>query len=189
MCVLLSLHRLCPPCPSDPNFSHYQASQNLMQINQGQGVDKRNFVANVLKVELFGPDLTPLSILDLPGIISAANTVKEEEKEGVKQLVVEYMKQSQNIIICVVSAHTDIDHQEILQLALRHAEPQRLVGVLTKCDKVDEPEMVSLECLVLASFACRLIPLFLFLPLRPYKSSNSRILTWRDRNATGLISL
>jgi hypothetical protein len=141
MCVLLSLHRLCPPCPSDPNFSHYQASQNLMQINQGQGVDKRNFVANVLKVELFGPDLTPLSILDLPGIISAANTVKEEEKEGVKQLVVEYMKQSQNIIICVVSAHTDIDHQEILQLALRHAEPQRLVGVLTKCDKVDEPEM------------------------------------------------
>jgi GTP-binding protein EngB required for normal cell division len=117
------------------------ASQNLMQINQGQGVDKRNFVANVLKVELFGPDLTPLSILDLPGIISAANTVKEEEKEGIKQLVVEYMKQPQNIIICVVSAHTDIDHQEILQLALRHAEPQRLVGVLTKCDKVDEPEM------------------------------------------------
>ncbi|KAI9149526.1 Interferon-induced GTP-binding protein Mx1 [Paramyrothecium foliicola] len=118
-----------------------EVSEKIMGISSGQGADKRNFVSNVLKIEISGPQLTPLSILDLPGIISAANTVKEEEKEGVTEMVTQYMRQPQNIIICVVSAHTDLDHQDILKLASRHAEPDRIVGVLTKCDKVDEPEV------------------------------------------------
>jgi hypothetical protein len=70
-----------------------------MGIKEGREHDSRNFVANVLKVELFGPKLTPLSILDLPGIISAANSIKDEEKDGIREMVVEYMKQPQNIIM------------------------------------------------------------------------------------------
>ena len=70
-----------------------------MGIQKGQGPDKKNFAADVLKIELWGPNRSYFSILDLPGIFHNASEVNESDIAGVKSMIVEYMKKPENIVM------------------------------------------------------------------------------------------
>ncbi|KAH7318218.1 P-loop containing nucleoside triphosphate hydrolase protein [Stachybotrys elegans] len=111
-------------------------SEDWVKIVPGKGEKARNFVSNVLNVEMAGPDKQPFSIIDLPGIFASSSTVKEKELEGVRNLAIGYMSQPQNIIVCVCAADYDIANQDIFDLAKKHVQDdRRLVGVLTRCDR------------------------------------------------------
>ncbi|KAH9909437.1 P-loop containing nucleoside triphosphate hydrolase protein [Fomitopsis serialis] len=90
------------------------------------------FSQNVVCVDISGPDLTYLSFVDLPGIISNAdaNVVK-----FVERMVQSYISGT-CLIVVALSMETDIENQTALRLA-READhdDSRTVGVMTKADR------------------------------------------------------
>ncbi|KAI0969344.1 vacuolar sorting protein VPS1 [Xylaria arbuscula] len=119
-----------------------EVSVDYMGIRSGKGPDKKNFATQVLRVELSGPGRSYFSIMDLPGLFVNPDSVNEGEMHGIKSMIVEYLKQPENFVICVADAVTDLANQGIVHLASRNVTKERCVGVLTKCDMLrDDIEM------------------------------------------------
>jgi len=70
-----------------------------MGINPGTGVNNKNFAVEVLKVEISGPQRPHFSILDIPGTVNNDFNLRPGEKLGISNMVAEYMKQPQNIVM------------------------------------------------------------------------------------------
>ncbi|UQC86125.1 vacuolar sorting protein VPS1 [Colletotrichum lupini] len=119
-----------------------QITTNYMGIKRGKGHSTKNFASQVLRIELSGPSRSHFSILDVPGIFSYAHDVNEAEEHGVRQMVEEYMRQTANIVICVAAATADLSTQEIFKMAANFVDKSRLVGVFTKCDRLENPNEV-----------------------------------------------
>ncbi|WDK19490.1 vacuolar sorting protein VPS1 [Colletotrichum graminicola] len=119
-----------------------EISTKYMGIRRGQGVHAKNFATQVLRVELSGPTRSHFSILDVPGIFSYAHDVNEHEEDGVKLMVEEYMRQPANIVICVAAATAHLSTQGIFKMAANLVDKRRLVGVFTKCDRLENPTEV-----------------------------------------------
>ncbi|KAK1637566.1 hypothetical protein BDP81DRAFT_516910 [Colletotrichum phormii] len=113
-----------------------------MGIKRGQKLATKNFASQVLRNELSGPFRSHFSILDVSGIFSYAHDVNEDEEHGARQMVGEYMRQPANIVICVAAATADLSTQEIFKMAAKLVEKSRLVGVFTKCDRLEDPTEV-----------------------------------------------
>ncbi|KAK1994581.1 vacuolar sorting protein VPS1 [Colletotrichum falcatum] len=119
-----------------------EVSTKYMGIRKGKRVGAKNFATQVLRIELSGPTRSHFSILDVPGIFSYALTVNEHEKPAVKRMIEEYMRQPANIVICVAAATEDVATQEIFDMAANFVDKRRLVGVFTKCDRLQDPTEV-----------------------------------------------
>ena len=94
------------------------------------------FSTDVLRVEVKGPRLPQLTIVDLPGLIHSET--KYQSKKDVKlvtELVNSYMRRERTIILAVISAKNDIANQIVLRRA-RRADPggNRTLGIITKPD-------------------------------------------------------
>ncbi len=72
---------------------------DVLGITKGQGKRNKNFATEVLKIELSGPGRSHFSILDIPGIFSHAVDVNHAEMKGIKNMVIDYMKKSENIVM------------------------------------------------------------------------------------------
>ncbi|KAL2201895.1 P-loop containing nucleoside triphosphate hydrolase protein [Sarocladium strictum] len=112
-----------------------QVAHEEMGIRPGRHETAVNFVSNVLKVDLSGPNRSQFSIVDLPGTFSSAYDVNDAEKVAVEAMTLHYMRQPENIVICVVDAGTDVSNQDIFSMSMREVDSQRLVGVITQCDR------------------------------------------------------
>jgi GTPase SAR1 family protein len=88
---------------------------------------------DVLRLEITGPDLPHLTLVDLPGLIADAKDTKDIEL--VETMVKTYMKNPRSIILAIVSAQNDKQNQKVLRLA-REFDPSgdRTVGIITKPD-------------------------------------------------------
>ncbi|KAM5344825.1 hypothetical protein ACJ41O_010687 [Fusarium nematophilum] len=119
-----------------------EISTKHIGIRKGTGPNTKNFVAEVVRVELHGPKRSDFKILDLPGIFDNSGKVNKQDPGLVEKMIIQYMEQPDNIIICVADAPTHPDRQKICKLANQHVrEPKRRIGVFTKCDMVnDEPD-------------------------------------------------
>ncbi|CEJ82804.1 hypothetical protein VHEMI02851 [[Torrubiella] hemipterigena] len=117
-------------------------SETYLGIRPGSGNIHKNFAAEVLKIEISGPTRAYFSILDIPGVFENSERVKKSEASGVKNMVAEYMRQEDNIVICVADANTDLANQAICEIARDRATSDRLVGVFTKCDRVENTDAV-----------------------------------------------
>ncbi|KAH6893082.1 P-loop containing nucleoside triphosphate hydrolase protein [Thelonectria olida] len=105
-----------------------------MGIRKGKEADKRNFASEVLKVELTGPTRSHFGILDLPGQFRNAVDVKKSDGKKVEAMIVKYLEQPENIVVCVADVPTDLGHQDIPGLVQAHVAKERTIGVFTKCD-------------------------------------------------------
>ncbi|KAJ6102633.1 Dynamin [Penicillium sp. IBT 16267x] len=94
------------------------------------------FAADVLRLELVGNTGLHLTIVDLPGLISVAES--EEDVDIVEKLVDSYLQHSRTIILAVIPATSDVDTQGIIQRARRFDEDGlRTVGIITKPDLIN----------------------------------------------------
>ncbi|TQW07602.1 dynamin gtpase [Cordyceps javanica] len=114
-----------------------EASANYLGIRPGKGRGRKNFAVEVLKIEVSGPSRSHFSILDIPGIFAYDYNVCDGEMDGVRNMVIEYMKQPESIVICVADAFVDLSNQEIFKLANEYVDKTRLIGVFTKCDRTN----------------------------------------------------
>ena len=88
------------------------------------------FSPNPVRVEITKPDLPTLSFFDLPGIISQAETEAEDYTVPlVENLVVEYVKQPETLILVTCDLGTDIANSKAAGLARKHKATDRCIGM------------------------------------------------------------
>lgn len=105
---------------------------------------------DILQVEINGPDLNPLTIVDLPGIIQYQNDQQSnKDVKLVEDLVQGYMRQENSIILAIVSAQNDKANQAVLRYAKEIVQDgRRTLGIITKPDTLEpgsEKEQKYLE--------------------------------------------
>jgi Dynamin family/Dynamin central region len=94
------------------------------------------FSRDVLQLEVSGPKLPHLTLVDLPGLIHHPNKEQTEEDVRIpKELVQKYMSQSRSIVLAIITAKNDTSNQVVLEMA-KAADPQgnRTMGIITKPD-------------------------------------------------------
>lgn len=117
--------------------SELPAVINRAKEHMGLGDGKTNgFSRDVLRVEIAGPDIPSLTLVDLPGIFhSGVSSQPQEWKPVVDEMVESYMRQRNSIILMVVSADISLSKHAILDKAARFDEARdRTIGVITKVD-------------------------------------------------------
>ncbi|ORY67753.1 P-loop containing nucleoside triphosphate hydrolase protein [Pseudomassariella vexata] len=96
----------------------------------------RGFYKDILRVEIAGSDVPPLTLVDLPGFFHAETSEQsQQDKEMVDSLVESYMRQQKSVILAVISADNQLANQKVLAEAKRHdPKKERTLGVITKPD-------------------------------------------------------
>ncbi|KAK4197112.1 P-loop containing nucleoside triphosphate hydrolase protein [Triangularia verruculosa] len=106
----------------------------------GVGAGSNTFSEQVLRVEISGPSVPQLTLVDLPGFYH--NATENQEASGVAvvdRLAERYMRQKNSIILAVVSAQSELAAQKVLNEAKKHdSARERTLGIITKPDKVDK---------------------------------------------------
>ncbi|KAH7154327.1 putative dynamin GTPase [Fusarium sp. MPI-SDFR-AT-0072] len=102
----------------------------------GFGKAGMEFSKDVLRLEIEGPKMYPLSLVDLPGFFHVATENQSiSGKETVDQLVESYMRQKNSIILVVITANNNLANHLALQKT-KNIDPERrrTIGVITKPD-------------------------------------------------------
>ncbi|KAI9760933.1 MAG: hypothetical protein M1840_002175 [Geoglossum simile] len=120
----------------------------LAQPDQhGLSKSSKNFSTNTLKIEVTGPNRTPFTITDLPGLFHASTAEQNKhDMADIRAMVANYIKASSTIIVGVTNGLVNVATQEIFQIARESdTEGLRTVGVITKCDMIgDTTEVIKL---------------------------------------------
>ena len=106
----------------------------------GVGDGSSTFTEEILRVEISGPDVPHLTLVDLPGFYH--NETENQDAGGVdivNRLATKYMRQENSIILAVISAQNELAAQKVLKEAKKHdPERARTLGIITKPDRTDE---------------------------------------------------
>ncbi|KAK1962852.1 hypothetical protein LY78DRAFT_220912 [Colletotrichum sublineola] len=120
------------------DFNHDDISKIISDAKEVMGIsDKgRDFSEDVLRLEIEGPDMYPLTLVDLPGIFhNETATQSAEGMRTVKKLVESYMKKPNSIILTVIAANNQLANQVVMRKAETHDPTKtRTLGVITKPD-------------------------------------------------------
>ncbi|KAJ6438243.1 glutathione s-transferase [Purpureocillium lavendulum] len=103
----------------------------------GLPTNGRDFSKDVLRLEIEGPNMYPLTLVDLPGIYhSETQTQSEPGVKMVKTLIESYVKKPNSIVLLVIPASGELANNYSLGLA-KEVDPQRerTLGVITKPDQ------------------------------------------------------
>lgn len=105
----------------------------------GLGPEGGGFSESVLRVQIQGPDLPQLTLVDLPGffhVTTAKQTV--EGRKVVEDLAAKYMAQKSSIILAVITANSDFEVQIVLDHAKKYdPRKERTLGIITKPDTLE----------------------------------------------------
>lgn len=124
----------------------------ITKAKEAMGLDSDGvaFSLDVLRLEVTGPRMPQLTIVDLPGLIHSENKLQTaQDVEVVAELVESYMEQPRSIILAVISAKNDYANQIVLKKA-RTFDPsgKRTLGIITKPDtlsKGSDSELAFIE--------------------------------------------
>lgn len=76
------------------------------------------FSTDVLRLEVIGPQMPQLTIVNLYGLIHSDNKIQTaQDVELVSQLVERYMSEPRSIVLAVISAKNDYANQIVLKRA------------------------------------------------------------------------
>ncbi|SPQ17892.1 06b48e63-40c0-40db-aa93-38a75701d0bd [Thermothielavioides terrestris] len=139
--------RLSSNGSSDSSFLSAQfASDASSSEDDGQPVTRPQggsvFSEDVLKIEICGPSVDYLTVIDVPGIfrMPTPGVTTKADMVLVRNMVRWYIQDSRTVILAVLPCNIDISNQEILTLAEEYDKNgERTLGILTKPDLVTEP--------------------------------------------------
>ncbi|KAE9993248.1 hypothetical protein EG327_005855 [Venturia inaequalis] len=126
--------------PPDTSFSDIMAlaDKYIVPDNNSSFCSK-----DVFSIEFTGPNKPHLTVVDLPGLIQAANNYQSQaDVDSIKDLAYSYMRNPRTIILSIVSAASDLELQPVLAREARQFDPTgaRTLGIITKPDKTETPE-------------------------------------------------
>lgn len=133
---------------SKTSVSHTQIPELISEAKGIMGLTgSSSFSRDVLQLEVSGPKLPHLTLVDLPGLIHSAN--KEQKDEDVqipRELVKHYMNQPRSIVLAIVTAKNDVQNQVVLDMIkkadmIKDADKigvrTRTMGIITKPDYLE----------------------------------------------------
>jgi hypothetical protein len=129
---------------TDASFNP-RAPARTSQASQGGSV----FSEDVLKIEICGPSVDYLTVIDVPGIFRTPTegVTTKEDMAMVKNMVRWYIQDSRTVILAVLPSNIDISNQEILTMAEEYDKNgERTLGILTKPDLVTERSAMASVC-------------------------------------------
>ncbi|KAF3935284.1 Dynamin [Dactylella cylindrospora] len=100
----------------------------------------KRFSRDILKIELSGPRHPHLTVVDIPGLFhSASEDQTAEDRNTIRDLIEKYIEDPRTIIMAVMDGRNNFANQGVFDMA-RTADPEgkRTVGIITKCDAIQE---------------------------------------------------
>lgn len=88
---------------------------------------------------MYSPNVLDLTLIDLPGMTKVPIGDQPPDIEfQIKDMLLDYIENSNTIILAISSANSDIANSDALKLA-REVDPtgERTLGVITKIDLMD----------------------------------------------------
>jgi GTPase SAR1 family protein len=105
----------------------------------GDESTEAKFSPNVVSIEISGPNLTPLSFYDLPGVFQNAGHKEDQYLvKVIENLAVEYIRRPQALIICALPMSADAATSATSKIIADCNAGARCIGVLTKADQLPE---------------------------------------------------
>lgn len=111
------------------------AKDHILELDPDR---KCAFYKDKLVATIRGPEMLPLTLVDLPGLIHSSNKSQSQaDIATVQSLVTSYMAQPNTVILAVLAADNNLACQVVLELA-RNVDPRghRTLGIITKPDRV-----------------------------------------------------
>lgn len=120
-------------------FSQDELPEIIREAKEYMGLSAagKEFSKDVLRLEIAGPEMCHLTLIDLPGFFNS-NTATQSlfGKAVVNEIVDKYMAQENSIILVVIDAATQLARQEsLLRVAKMDPTRERTIGVITKPDR------------------------------------------------------
>lgn len=133
-----------------PEPSEEQRKDILSMINsitQEYAGQEMNVSNKPIYLKIYSPNITNLTLIDLPGLTMVACTDRgqpKDIKERIRNLLLEYINDTETIIMAIMPARTDIEADIALDL-IKECDPtgKRTVGILTKIDLMNEGTDIS----------------------------------------------
>lgn len=121
-----------------------QEIERLTIVKAGTG---KNISFNKITIKIYSKYVPNLTLVDLPGLTMVACTDKgqpKDIKEQIENMVSEYIKKPETIILAVIPARSDIEADIAMGLVKKYDERgQRTIGVLTKVDLMNKDTHVG----------------------------------------------
>ncbi|KAK4147908.1 COG4 transport protein-domain-containing protein [Dichotomopilus funicola] len=145
--------RTNPDSPPEPENSSDDANSDADTPDEDSGHRSRAtakqkpsrggsvFSEDVLKIEICGPSVDYLTVIDVPGIFRTPTegVTTKDDISMIRNMVRWYIQDSRTVILAVLASNIDISNQEILTMAEEYdPEGERTLGILTKPDLVPE---------------------------------------------------
>ncbi|KAH8893677.1 hypothetical protein GQ53DRAFT_717249 [Thozetella sp. PMI_491] len=123
-------------------ISRDEFAKIIEEAKRHMGLDKKNskgFSQSVLRVQIQGPKLPQLTLVDLPGFYTVETEEQSiEGREIVEALADKYMSQKGSIMLAVISAKCEISNQDVLNKAKKYDDlGERTLGIVTKPDTLE----------------------------------------------------
>jgi GTP-binding protein EngB required for normal cell division len=121
------------------NETHFDKDELPRIIGDAKRImlsDGAGFSEDVLRVEICGPDVPHLTLVDLPGFYHSEDANQSAAgREIVERLVERYMTKENSIILAIISARNQLILQKVLsKVKLCDKNGERTLGIITKPD-------------------------------------------------------
>ncbi|KAL4879016.1 P-loop containing nucleoside triphosphate hydrolase protein [Aspergillus karnatakaensis] len=108
--------------------------------NNAEDDSQIRFSDDVLQIEHYGPSLVDLTLIDLPGLfVSASKQQTAADRERVKQIAQEYVRDSRSIVLLVTQKTEDYANNEAPNV-IEESAKKRTMGILTNLDVNIDPD-------------------------------------------------
>jgi hypothetical protein len=113
-------------------------AKKVMGISDSYRDKSGAFSKDVLRIEICGPQMPSLTLVDLPGLIQVpTGNQTQEDLDIINNMVKEYIRKPRSIILPIIYAPHDPSCQRILKMVQMHdvdARGLRTYGIVTKPD-------------------------------------------------------
>jgi hypothetical protein len=115
-------------------------TKHLDNVVKHEEKGQLKFTRNVVCVDIVAPNVSNLTLIDLPGIIRSTEKASEMVYvEAVRSMVTHYISKPNAIIVCTVSAKQEMENTVVRELARRYDPTgKRTLGVITKPDRLEK---------------------------------------------------
>ena len=121
----------------DQQYDEVAASIEISKLNSNPNVNKISCI-------ILSPNVQNCNIVDTIGLIKISEEDRLLNPKKIKESVIEYLKDKNNIFVLVSSATLDLANSQTLQLIKKYNRTDDTIGVLTKIDLTENQNMNSI---------------------------------------------
>jgi len=114
----------------------------IMSLTKKYAGNEMNISDKEINIRIYSPNVININLIDLPGLTMIACTDKGQPadiKDQIQTLIEKYVKNSNNILLCVIPAREDIETDIALDFLKKYDKNgDRTLGILTKIDLMNK---------------------------------------------------